>query len=34
MNTFIKLSSDERNLYCRQAAEKLEYEFNDWVKSH
>jgi predicted nucleotidyltransferase component of viral defense system len=24
MNTFIKLSSDERNLYCRQAAEKLE----------
>ncbi len=24
MNTFIKLSSDERNLYCRQAAEKLD----------
>jgi len=24
MNTFIELSSEERNLYCRQAAEKLE----------
>ncbi len=24
MNTFIQLSSDERNLYCRQAAERME----------
>ena len=24
MNTFIELSSDERNLYCRQAAERME----------
>ncbi len=24
MNTFIKLSSNERNLYCRQAAERME----------
>lgn len=24
MNSFIKLSSDERNLYCRQAAERME----------
>ena len=24
MNTFIKLSSEERNLYCRQAAERME----------
>lgn len=24
MNTFIQLSPDERNLYCRQAAEKME----------
>ncbi|MFN6061659.1 MAG: nucleotidyl transferase AbiEii/AbiGii toxin family protein, partial [Bacteroidota bacterium] len=24
MNSFIQLSSDERNLYCRQAAERME----------
>ncbi len=24
MNTFIQLSSEERNLYCRQAAERME----------
>jgi hypothetical protein len=24
MNTFIQLSPDERNLYCRQAAERME----------